>query len=105
MKVTDTASRKFRFALHEYFQPLLLSIIGAMAGVILWFGMKAYEKIDTLDSKITQVMVSMGEVKANNVSLVECSNKTQRDADNYNKEIKFIEIALAGKGITIKRNN
>lgn len=95
-------SKKFRFALHEYFQPLLLSIIGGLIGIILWFGMKAYEKIDAMDEKITQVMVSVGEMKANHVVIVECSNKMQKDVENQKKEIKFIEIALAGKGIEVK---
>ena len=95
-------SENMRFALHEYFQPVALSIIGGLVGIILWFGMKAYEKIDAMDEKITQVMVSVGEMKTNNIVLVECNNGIKKDVEKQNKEIKFIEIALAGKGIEVK---
>ena len=98
-------SEAVRFALHEYFQPLALSIIGGLVGVILWFGVKVYDKIESMDSKVTQVMIDVKGMSASQVELSEFKKDIKKDVDENGKDIRYIYIALAGKGITIKRDD
>lgn len=100
-KEQEDSGAKFRFALHEYFQPFLLSVIGALVGTVLWFCVKVYDKVDVMDANLNSAMMQLQDLKATQSAFTDFKDEFKEADKIQQNDIKNIEIALAKINVSI----
>jgi len=94
--MTKEVEEKMKSTIHDFVMPILITAIGALVSVILWFLIKVHDRVDNMYTavidqtiRVERMDTEKNELKKN---YTEFKVKTQQDIDRIDGDIDQIKL-------------
>jgi len=96
--MTEISQKKILWGIHEFLQPILLTMIGFLVGVVLWFCTKVYEKVDDIASILQNERMYTKELQIKQEEFASFKQDANIKLSKHDSKIEELQIEVAKFG-------
>lgn len=93
--MTEIAQKKILWGIHEFLQPILLTMIGFLVGVVLWFCTKVYEKVDIMADILQNERINNKVIQVKQEEFAMFKQDANIKLSKHDNKIEELEIKVA----------
>lgn len=87
--------KKVLWVIYEFLQPILLTIIGFLVGVVLWFCTKVYEKVDSIADILQNERINNKAIQVKQEEFASFKQEANIKLSKYDSKLEELQIKVA----------